>query len=162
MPPTARGGRAHGFAVASDPALLRRALLTQVTRRGESLAFDLAPGEVGHAVPTGDLFRRLVVVAEVIGEDYQLVAHVERPLGRHFRFEAGANGGRVQREISDDRVQGAMHLDLDLGPRAAGQAIAWRIEWQRVQSMHEEEAVVADTVVLAEGRQPAQPRGPSR
>lgn len=58
----------------------------------------------------------------------------------------------MQREIGDDRVQGAMHVDLDLGPRARGQAIAWRIEWQRVQSMRDQEAVIADLVILAEGQ----------
>jgi hypothetical protein len=152
MPKTPHGGRAHGFAVASDPAMLRRALVAHVTRTGDAVGFDLAPGEVGHALPTGDLFRRLVLIAEVVGEDHQLIAHATRSLGRHFRFEPGPHGGKVQREIADDRIQGTMHVDVDLGPRAHGQPIAWRIEWQRVQSMHEEEAVVADAVVLAEGR----------
>jgi len=151
MPKTERGGRAHGFAVASDPAMLRRALVVHVTRRGDGVAFDLAPGEVGHAIPTGDLFRRLVLIAEVVGEDYLLIAHASRPLARHFRFEPAPQGGKVQREIGDDRVQGAMRVDLDLGPRARGQAIAWRIEWQRVQSMRDQEAVIADVVILAEG-----------
>ena len=72
---------ASRFAVASDPAMLRRALVVHVTRRGDAVAFDLAPGEVGHAVPTGDLFRRLVLVAEVVGEDFLLLAHASRPLG---------------------------------------------------------------------------------
>lgn len=143
---------ASRFAVASDPAMLRRALVVHVTRRGDAVAFDLAPGEVGHAVPTGDLFRRLVLVAEVVGEDFLLLAHASRPLARHFRFEPAPQGGKVQREIGDDRVQGAMHVDLDLGPRARGQAIAWRIEWQRVQSMRDQEAVIADLVILAEGQ----------
>lgn len=162
MPKLAEGGRGHGFAVASDPAMLRRALVTRVTREDESVAFDLAPGDVGHAFPTGDLFRRLVLVAEVIGDDYQLVAHAEHPLGRRFRFEPGAHGGKVQREIADERVQGAKHVDLRIGPLARGREIAWRIEWQRVQSMREDEAVIADTVVVAEGRLAPAERGAER
>ncbi len=154
MPRTARGGRAHGFAVASDPAMLRRALVVHVTRRGDAVAFDLAPGEVGHAVPTGDLFRRLVLVAEAVGDDHQLLAQAVRPLGRHFRFEDAPRGGTVQREVADDRVQGALHVDLELGLGARGQAIVWRIEWQRVQSMRGEEAVLADVVILDQGRLP--------
>ena len=152
MPKLTDGGRGHGFAVASDPAMLRRALVAHVTRTEEAVAFDLTPGEVGHAFPTGDLFRRLVVVAEVIGDDYQLVAHAEHALARRFRFEAGANGGKVQHEIADDRIQGPKHVDLRIGPLARGRDVRWRIEWQRVQSMHGEDAEIADTVVVAEGR----------
>ena len=160
MPKGTHGGRSHGFEVASDPAMLRRALVAQVTRTDESVVFELAPGEVGHAFPTGDLFRRLVLTAEVVGEDYQLVAHAVRALARHFRFEAGAHGGKFQRELSDDRVQGGpQQVEIRIGPQARGQAIRWRIEWQRVQSMHEEHAVIADTVVVAEGRLPPQSPG---
>ena len=158
MPKLARGAqsggprRGHGFEVASDPAMLRRALVAKVTRTDESVVFDLAPGEVGHAFPTGDLFRRLLLVAEVVGDDYQLVAHAEHALGRHFRFETGAHGGKFQRELSDDRVQNVpQQVDLRIGPLARGQPIRWRIEWQRVQVMHEEHAVIADTVMIASG-----------
>lgn len=163
MPKLARGARGHGFAVATDPALLRRALVASATRSDESVAFDLGPGEVGHAFPTGDLLRRLVIVAEVVADDHQLLAHEARALGRHFRFEAGAHGGKVQREISDDRVQGGFQqVVLQLGPLARSQVITWRIEWQRVQSMHGEDAVIADAVVVAEGRLLPEKRGASR
>lgn len=155
MTKLANGTRGHGFAVASDPTVLRRALIAKASRHDERVALELAPGDVGHAVPTGDLFRRLVVVAEVIGVDNQLIAHVERPLARHFRFEEGVSGVKVQREIADDRVQGPLHIELEVGARASGREIAWRVEWQRVQAMHGDEAVIADAVVVAEGRLPA-------
>ena len=154
MPVRAGGKREHGFAVASDPAMLRRALVARAARRDERAMLDLAPGEVGHAVPTGDLFRRLLVVAEVLGDDQRIVVHVERALSRHFRFEIAASGARVQRELSDDRVQGPQRVELDLGERARGREIAWRVEWQRVESIREEHAEIADTVILAEGRLP--------
>lgn len=160
MPKLARGGRGHAFAVASDPSMLRRALVARVTRNGDGrVSFELTPGEVGHAFPTGDLFRRVVVVAEVIGDDYQLVVHAERALARHFHTERAVAGAAMQRERADDRIQGPRptRVELELGPLARGREIAWRVEWQRVQSMHDAEAVIADTVVVAEGRlSPAQ------
>lgn len=135
----------HGFAV--DPALLRRALVARAERTDHGIAIELAPGEVGHAFPTGDLFRRLVVIAESEGEDHRLLGHTERALARHFRFDEA----KVQQEISDDRVQGAEHIELTLAGSRAAKAITWRIEWQRVSAMHEDEADVAERVVVAEG-----------
>jgi len=155
MPELPGGGRGHGFAVASDPAMLRRAIVARAVRHDEHIEIDLTPGEVGHAVPTGDLFRRLVVFGEVVGPDYQLVAHAERALARHFRFEDDAQGTKAQREISDDRVAGPRRVELYLGAYARGREITWRVEWQRVQAMHGDEAVIAGTVVIAEGRLPA-------
>jgi hypothetical protein len=152
MPKLAAGGRGHGFAVAADPEMLQRALVAHVTRTDEAVIFDLTPGEVGHAFPTGDLFRRLVMVAEVVGDDSQLVVHAEHALARRFRFEPGAHGGKIQREISDDRIQGPKRVDLRIGPLAREREITWRIEWQRVQSMRGDEPVIADTVVVAQGR----------
>ena len=139
--------------------MLRRAIVARAARHEERVEIELAAGEVGHAFPTGDLFRRLVVVVEVVGEDYQLVAHAERTLARHFRFETSAQGAKVQREISDDRVQsqGPQRVELELGALGRGREIAWRVEWQRVQSMHGDDAVIAATVVVAEGRLPAPP-----
>ena len=130
MPALPNGARGHGFRVASDPMMLKRAVVARASRDGDHVVVDLRPGEVGHAFPTGDLFRRLLVVAEVTGDDYELIAHAERPLTRHFRREA-----RVQREIGDDRVQQPQRVDLVLGPEAREHPIAWRVEWQRVQSM---------------------------
>jgi hypothetical protein len=151
MPALPSGGRGHGFQVASDQAMLKRAVVARASRDDDRVVIDLRTGDVGHAFPTGDLFRRLLVVAEVTGDDYQLVAHAERPLSRHFRFEAAASGEKVQREIGDDRVQAPKRVELTLGPNARGHAIAWRVEWQRVQSMRGEQPVIADTVVVAEG-----------
>jgi hypothetical protein len=154
---TAAGPRAHGFSVAGDEALLRGALVAHAARDGERVVFDLAPGRVGHAFPTGDLFRRLLVVAEVVGDDWQIFAHAERALGRSFAFVPNALGAMVQRETKDDRLVGPTRLTLDLGPNARGRDIAWRVEWQRVLGARDAQAVIAGTVVLASGRLPGTP-----
>ena len=145
--PKRDGGRSHAFAVASDPALLQRALVAHAERTDRGIAFDLAPGEVGHALPTGDLFRRLVVIADSEGEDHRLLGHASRALARHFRFDEA----KVQQEIADDRVQGPQRIELPLTGSRNAEVITWRIEWQRVSAMHEDEADVAERVVIAQG-----------
>jgi hypothetical protein len=158
MPKAAEAGpRGHGFTVAGDEALLRDALVARATRDGERVVFDLAPRHVGHAFPTGDLFRRVLVVAEVVGEDWQLFAHAERALERSFAFLPNAAGAMVQRETRDDRLVGPARVTLDLGPSARGRDIAWRVEWQRVLGARGAQSVIAGTVVLASGRLAATP-----
>jgi hypothetical protein len=57
-----RRHRSHGFPGGSDAALLQRAVrveLTAVTEGDHTLVrARLVPGDIGHAYPTGDLFRR--------------------------------------------------------------------------------------------------------
>ncbi|HSO34834.1 MAG TPA: multiheme c-type cytochrome, partial [Labilithrix sp.] len=107
---SAGGARGHGFSVAGDEALLRDALDAHATRDGERVVVDLAPRRVGHACPTGVLVRRLLVVAEVVGDDGQIFAHAERALGRSFAFVPNAAGAMVQRETRDDRLVGPTRL----------------------------------------------------
>jgi len=154
MPKTAQRGKSHAFTVVTDIAMLRRALVVKAARRdGDRVELDLEPGAVGHAFPTGDLFRRLLVVAEVTAEDYRIVARAERTLGRHFRFEpsASAGGAKVQREVDDDRIDRPRRIALDLGEPAKGKTITWRVEYQRVESMRGDQATIADTIVVAGG-----------
>jgi hypothetical protein len=131
---------------------LRAALSTRVERRAERLAVHLTPGAVGHAFPTGDLFRRLVVVGEVVDDDWILLARAEQSLARHFRFDEG-----VQHEVADDRLSGETTIELDLGPRARGHDFVWRVEYQRVATMHGDRADVASREILAEGRSKEEP-----
>jgi hypothetical protein len=139
--------RSHRFA--PD---LRAAVSARVERRAERLVVHLTPGTVGHAFPTGDLFRRLVVSGEVVDDDWLLLARAERPLARHFRFDEG-----VQHEISDDRLTSEATIELELGPRARGHDVVWRIELQRVTNMHGDRAEVASREIVAEGRSKEEP-----
>ncbi len=138
---------AHDVAVGA--AMLRGSLVAKAERRGDRLVLHLRSNGVGHSVPTGDLFRRLVASAEVVTDDHLVVTSAERAIARRFRFE-----GHAQTEIADDRIADARDIDLDLGPASRGQPIAWRVEWQRVSAMHGDDAEIAERVVVIEGREP--------
>lgn len=131
MPRRADGRRDHGFAASRDPEVLRRALTVTASREGSTVRLVLRPGWVGHAMPTGDLFRRLLVEAEVAGDDWQVLAADARALGRSFAAEGGR---RVP--VADARVGAAgpepVEVALELGDAAEGRTIRWRLLYERV------------------------------
>jgi hypothetical protein len=145
--PVAGETRSHRFAPDIHAAMSARA-----ERHADRLAVHLVPRAIGHAFPTGDLFRRVLVVAEVVDDDWLLLARAEKSLARHFRFDAG-----VQREVSDDRLSSETTIELDLGPRARGHDIVWRVEYQRIATMHGDQADVASREIIAEGRSKEMP-----
>lgn len=103
-----------------DPTLAAGALdvRAQAIRSGDGARLVLTlRSRAGHAVPTGDLFRRLVVRARTAGLEREAI------LARRF---ARRGGRRV--ELADDRVpaRGARTVVLRF-PRAAAR-IAWTIE----------------------------------
>lgn len=167
MPPTRGPGaphRDHGFANAADPAALRAALTARATREGPAtLRLVLSAGAVGHAFPTGDLFRRITVRAEAVGPEQQSLGEASRHLMRHFKLER-QKGGAVARVLArDDRLLASGEgtrtavLELDLGPAAAGAPIAWSVTYERVEhpvSEREDDVIVGSAVVLAEGTLP--------
>ncbi len=148
--PDGRRHRSHAFPASRDPAFLRQAVRVQASRDATRVLFSLAPGAVGHAFPTGDLFRRLVVVAEVVGDDGRPLATATRFLTRHFTLS--------RREVADDRVgapalAGAdLLVPFDLGPPAVGREIRWRLVYERVafpRASNADAEVEASTVVAA-------------
>ncbi len=88
----------HAFPGGHDPAMLASALDVVVQAEREGLdtvvRFTLRATGAGHAVPTGDIFRRLVVRAWREGDEARAL---ERELGRHM-------GHPLWREVRDDRV----------------------------------------------------------
>jgi hypothetical protein len=156
MPRGADGHRSHAFAASRDPAMLRSAVNVRATRGPTKVRLHLAPGAAGHAFPTGDLFRRLVVVAEAVGDDWAVSGEASRALERRFKMSAVSPGhvGRVL--VGDDRVgpRDAQDVELELGDAARGRTIAWRVEYQRVEhplGADDSAAVVAESTVVAEG-----------
>ena len=88
----------HRFAASRDEAFVRSAV--DVTARRASPAtieITLTPAAVGHAFPTGDLFRRVRVS---VGKE-------TRYLARHFVSRAERPGVIVKSETDDDRMLGA-------------------------------------------------------
>lgn len=117
----------HAMAGAREPALLARALSVEASARvvGDHTEVTLLlRSEAGHAVPTGDMYRRLEVRAWVDGHSR---ATASRVLMRRFSRLDG-----VLRQVEDDRVpplgERRVVLALPDAPRAA--RVHWQITWQ--------------------------------
>jgi hypothetical protein len=141
--------------------MLRAALSVRAWRASpSSITLVLTPGRVGHAFPTGDLFRRLVISAEAVGEDWIVLGEASRSLYRRFEMREIQPGHTLRHLIGDDRVGVGRPepMELDVGEGARGQPIAWRVEYQRVEhplGEDESAAVVAESIVIADGLVPA-------
>jgi len=164
MPKSGRR-RHHGFAAQRDPAVLAGALRARAERTGAGrVRLELTARGVGHAFPTGDLFRRLEVSVEAMGDDYARVVGGTRYLTRHYR--PLALHGTPRRVVADDRLgvdgESTRSIELDLGEAAAGYPIVWRVAYQRVQhplGISDERAEVASEVTLAQGELPPAEEG---
>ena len=155
--PMVDGHRSHAFAASRSDAALKRALSVEATRKGPLLQLTLELNGVGHALPTGDLFRRLRIEAEHIGGDNNIVATQQRFLARHF--ENRPTVASLRRTVtSDDRPGGSdvghqpLDVRFDFGP--AAERIGWSVYFERV--LHpapdqQHEAVIAETVLVARG-----------
>jgi hypothetical protein len=161
-----RAHRSHAFASTRDPDAHRRAVTARVARSSSSpsmLTITLTLNEVGHAYPTGDLFRRVRVHAEVVGADEQILATQTVFLARTFALAKGLDGAPLRVERADSRVSAdgrspQTTVRLELGEAARGRPIRYEVAFERV--LHhidgrDEEAVLnpgdRGRVVLAEG-----------
>jgi hypothetical protein len=155
LPPRADGGRDHSLASTRDPDALRRALAVTATRDGNDLIVTLEPRDIGHAYPTGDLFRRLALHAE-LHQGGERIAATTRHLARHFvarRRENGTLDPAFAWPEPDDRLRGPTTLRLTLDPNARGE-LRWWIDLERVDARdehHPERSTIASTVRIADG-----------
>ena len=156
MPLTTRGvgtHRSHAFLGGHDEALVKSAVTVQAQRSHDGARITLTPRELGHAFPTGDLFRRLEVSAEAIGAEWQVVARERRYLTRHWERQASPFGVVLRSATSDDRpLTGATVIDLPLG--GTNLPIAWRVAYQRVEhprSDSEQDSHVEGEIELGSG-----------
>jgi hypothetical protein len=150
MPRVTTGGRAHAshrFEASHDPELVRRAARITAARSGRKVTFTFTPDQVGHAFPTGDLFRRLRLVVELEGRQ------VEVFLGR--KTKRGASLATAAVNAADDRpfVRGEPAIvDVDLGDDARPRA--WRVIYERVEhptTLDERGALVEGAIEVAAG-----------
>ncbi|MBS2018026.1 MAG: hypothetical protein JST00_34445 [Deltaproteobacteria bacterium] len=134
----------HGVAVAADRALLAAALEVKVAREDDGRArFTLTSKGVGHAFPTGDLFRRLVLRVKTPR------ATVEHAFERRFRAQRDAKGVPVRFELSDSRPAPSRSVAL---PAPAGST--WEVVYQRITAVAQTPpfgATVESEVVLEKG-----------
>ena len=159
MPRTASGHRSHAFASTRDPEAHRRAVVASAERIGPTtLRVRLTTDGVGHAYPTGDLFRRVTVHAEVEGVEHRVLGSADRFLSRHWTTGRDLDDAPVRVEARDDRIGSVPGeptvVDLELGPSADGRPIHWVVTLDRVLHVAEHRdatAVVPDRVELAAG-----------
>lgn len=140
--------RDHTFNVSRDPAMLARALVVTASRDDEQQAvFELSSRGIGHAFPTGDLFRRLVLrVSKAGGKP------VEVPFWRTFRSHRNEDGTLARAESSDRRLAPSQRVVI---PMAA--ELSWEVAYQRITSVEQTPPFGVDVeaeTILARGRLP--------
>ena len=151
------GRRDHRFVASRDPALLRAAITVGAMRSAvDQVQLRLTPVGVGHAFPTGDLFRRIELRVEARDAQGEMVAKTIRHLGRHFlpRQHTGPDAGRPDPVEQDDRLTAATSVELVVPGARAEHVLKWRVSYQRVDhrdSHDPERSSLAGEVVLAEG-----------
>jgi hypothetical protein len=145
--------RSHAFFGGHDEAIVKSAVTVQAERSRDGARITLTPRELGHAFPTGDLFRRIEVSAEAIGTEWQVVARARRYLTRHWERQPSPFGVVLRRATSDDRpLAAAAVIDLPLG--ATSLPIAWRVAYQRVEhprSDDEQDSSIEGEIELGSG-----------
>ena len=125
--------RDHRMRAGTDPMLLEAALDVRIARTSDGVRLELRVLGAGHAVPTGDLFRRLEIGAMVV-DPRAPSSPALRYLSRRFDDGVQSNAIAVLMEIEDDRVPAdgtARIVELAL-PDAGARPIVWWIEHQRV------------------------------
>ncbi len=136
--------RNHTFHIFDDPALLSRAVKVTVAarRRGETVRVtaQIAGAEIGHAFPTGDMFRQAVLTVRAGSSSERAV------LRRYFAQTMTADGrGHLLGQVEDTRVPApgagpAARFELELRvpaatePREAPELreVTWTLELLRL------------------------------
>src|SRR5262249_38510741 len=121
-------GGSHRFDVSRNPSFLRNAIAitdVKVTDHNRAVAITLTPRNVGHAFPTGDMFRRLVVRTESASSSPP--ASAARTLARGFGPAATAAKKQM---TSDTRLFRETTITL---PRKASDRYV-RVYYQRLIS----------------------------
>jgi hypothetical protein len=134
--PAVDGHKSHRFDSSRDLAMLRNALELRVEMAGAEVQVILRSRGVGHAFPTGDLFRRLRV--RVLGLDEADVPlwDEERTVSRRFNRASGQ-----RREIADERLFGQRVLFVPM-PAQANQ-VRVLVYYERVAQLQDSDGVSA-------------------
>lgn len=148
---------AHDLSNVRDPAWLRRKLAASAALDAFGVLVTLE-SRAGHAFPTGDLFRRCEVGAELLDARGRVLQRDVRYLARHFELAPGQPGRRL---VADDRVRGKSEVLLDLQPTRGATSVRWWVSYQRVahtgDGREPEAAVLESELPLHEGTLPIAP-----
>jgi len=149
---TGSGHRSHAFPGARDEALAARSIHVTASARcvaGRTrVALRLEAAAVGHAVPTGDVFRRLEVSAALRARP---ATRVSRDLER--RFAVGRDG--LLRQVADERVPVGGAREVDLVLAGCGEIVDWSVDWLALDPTVADERAIPEADVrrpIARGR----------
>lgn len=151
---TGRPHASHRFPGGHDAALVSGAVRVETRREPGRVIVRLTPTGVSHAVPTGDLFRRLAVtVTTATGTETRYLAR---------RLAVGGDG----HELADDRLfVTPRELMFPLDEASDWQPVQTRVALERV-AFHTgetpERAVVEGEIVIADTWDTADPAAPAR
>jgi hypothetical protein len=143
----------HLFAASRDKTILLRALTVTARRvSARSIELVLSPSGVGHAFPTGDLFRRLVVGVERTNASGERIDFERRVLGRVFEMEGGRQMQRADtRPGAPDQREARVSFDLAPAGEEERARVRWFVEYQRVADVRGDVASIEESIVVAEG-----------
>jgi hypothetical protein len=128
-----RGPVHHGFAASRDHERLRAALEIHALRPEPArILISLRPRAIGHAFPTGDMFRQVLVEADATDEQGDPLAGDQRILGKIYQDRlAGSSRGRVLLEDTRLLPGAEAVVELDLSG-AEALPVHWRVVYQRI------------------------------
>lgn len=148
--------KSHSFDIRGPRGLLRSSIRASARRAGTSaIVVSVAAREPGHAVPTGDLFRRIEARATSdTGAQAKPVV-----LARRFVVRPAADDGQVTRVmVGDDRLppNGAeREVTLILGDGIESSTVRWEVVYRRMDdSLARTLGVGDEEIVLASGALP--------
>ncbi len=124
----------HGFRVQGDAELLRSSVAVTAQRGLErTIDVTLVARGAGHAVPTGDMFRRLEILASA-GDGPDAVVATPVVLARELELVTTEHGPRRQ-QVSDHRVPASgepARARLVFPRPIAGLPIRWQVIYRRM------------------------------
>jgi hypothetical protein len=147
----------HAHAQRAPRASLRqlaRSVHVDVTRDGEkpNALRVVIRVDVGHAFPTGDMFRRARLVVFAEGARGEIVADAERTFGRTWGGVASGEHAGAREQRGDTRIRGTWSERIDLeAPAAPIVRVRWTLIYERLLAMRGPHVSIASSDGIAEG-----------
>jgi hypothetical protein len=124
----------HDFAVQADPSFLAQAVSIELVSRTEKqVTLALSAGSIGHAFPTGDLFRSSQLEVWEVSAHAAQRKHVVVRLARDYTQDVP---NQSRRAVSDTRLKPGENnrdrrlITIDLATKGA--VVAYRLTWIRM------------------------------
>ncbi len=144
----------HTFYVSRNDALLKASVQAVMSRTATGVSMRLRSKGVGHAFPTGDLFRRLTISLEVHGADGQVLWSRELYLAREFESVQDVHGNVYRATRRDDRLSNEQEIRIPVDEHFRSEPLWWRLTYDRVDHPNTPSgkgAAVSASVILTEG-----------